>query len=708
VNAPETGTPKPYSFGRWRFNAATGDLFDGEAVTRLEPQVAKLLVHFLANQNTLISRDELMATVWDNRIVSDDAINRCVSILRQTLSPDEKNAFIETVVRKGFISHFPSAPYIETRTARPMRLKVILASLALVGLALLVLYTATRTAPDSTLETVNAPSEKIPKLAVLPFSTSEMMGDSEFFANGMHDDLLTQLAHLESLRVISRTSVLEYRDTRRNLREIARELNADAILEGGIQRIGDQIRINVQLIDARNDVHLWAQQYDRQLLPANIFKIQSEITHAIVAALRTTLTEQDAEQLRVLPTENMAAYRAYHRALDIRDTAFIGAPGYIEALEEAVALDPGFVRAWAELAGLLSFENFNQQDPASVQRVEQILEKIHELAPRSAEYLIAQAYFTYYILKDYERAYEFVNQAQQLTPSDVRVIELKSWIQRRLGDFPGTIDSRRLIHELDPRNPRWVIALAASLILNHQYQETEEFIKDSTIQTSWLSVMLSMLKVRNNGDLSSWLESLTATQNEFDEMVNPLTWWDAYIANRDYAGAESVLEGINQLSREEMALSFRPLEFEQALSTLITYWLLQDSERLNAVVDRLSSRLAETEPSDQLLSENDYDLLEAFAAAAEGDTDKTERLIRAWFRAVAGDFAEFWSYRHYACRALGMAAATAAAVDCLRSSLVEPSYVMPFIEPYLPYYDAIRDQPEFVDFLLETQGTTSG
>src|SRR6056297_1240472 len=107
VNGSASVGPMPHEFGRWRFDAGTGDLFDGATTTRLEPQVARLLDYFLTRQDTLISRDELMAAVWDDRIVSDDAINRCISILRQRLTPDDRNAYIETVIRRGFISHFP-------------------------------------------------------------------------------------------------------------------------------------------------------------------------------------------------------------------------------------------------------------------------------------------------------------------------------------------------------------------------------------------------------------------------------------------------------------------------------------------------------------------------------------------------------------------------------------------------------------------------
>src|SRR6056297_330338 len=107
MNAADTAEPTVRAFGRWRLDASTGDLFDGVSTVRLEPRVARLLDYFLAHQGTLISRDQLMAAVWDDRIVSDDAINRCISILRQRLTPDDRNAYIETVIRRGFISHFP-------------------------------------------------------------------------------------------------------------------------------------------------------------------------------------------------------------------------------------------------------------------------------------------------------------------------------------------------------------------------------------------------------------------------------------------------------------------------------------------------------------------------------------------------------------------------------------------------------------------------
>ena len=195
----DNGMPESHEFGRWRFDAHTGDLFDGATTTRFEPQVAKLLDYFLRHQNTLISRDELMAAVWANRVVSDDAINRCISILRQSLSPDDKNAFIETVVRRGFVSHFPPPPAAPAPTVQPPRRRNHWKLAALAVVAAIVVYGAFRLFPALPPQAPDTDGGGIPVVAVLPFLSAGSADDSAFFANGMHDDLLTQLAQLQSL-----------------------------------------------------------------------------------------------------------------------------------------------------------------------------------------------------------------------------------------------------------------------------------------------------------------------------------------------------------------------------------------------------------------------------------------------------------------------------------------------------------------------------
>ena len=221
TNQPQTasGSHKLLEFGQWSFDPSLGDLTDGTATTRLEPQVAKLLAYFLRKQHQVISRDELITAVWENRIVSDDAINRCVSILRQTLSPDDKNAYIETVVRKGYLAHFPpplqQAP---SQTSMPGHRKTLFQVLLLAtALTLLGIYLFVGGGENPTPVAVDPARIGPPMVAVLPFVASSQEGDGEFFANGVHNDLLTQLAKLQSMRVISATSVQEYAGTQQNI-----------------------------------------------------------------------------------------------------------------------------------------------------------------------------------------------------------------------------------------------------------------------------------------------------------------------------------------------------------------------------------------------------------------------------------------------------------------------------------------------------------
>jgi TolB-like protein/DNA-binding winged helix-turn-helix (wHTH) protein len=704
--------PALHAFGPWRFDAGTGDLCDGTATTRLDPQVAKLLHYFLCHQDQLVSRDELMAAVWDDRIVSDDAINRCISILRQKLTPNDRNAFIETVIRRGFISHFPppdtspevAPPAVDEAPAttasfagaasadvhpaeqRPLvRYRGRLA--ALVVVAVLLVFTAGRMIEQSEPPARSAATADMPMVAVLPFITADLAGDSEFFARGVHDDLLTQLAQLESIRVISRTSVSEYRDTERNIREIGRELGADAILEGGVQRIGEQIRVNVQLIDAHSDVHLWAEQYDRELSPANIFSIQAEIARAVASALNSTLSRQETVQLGVLPTENMAAYRAYHEAMELRETRTISAPGYIAALERAVTLDPGFVRAWAELAGALSFANITQREPDEIRRLESMLEHIRMLAPQSFEYLVAQSYYTYYILKDHDRAHALISQAGALRPSDIHVLELKSWIQRRQGDIAGSIETIRQAKTLDPRSTYWATRLVTNLVLAHRYDDAADEIGKARSDSYGMASLKRLLDMREHRDPSLLLTELVAVHEEYGAKATPSRLWEAHIIARDFSGAMALLDAFE--SGEAGSASWRSLGFPDArLARVITARL----QRGSAPTDSLPADVG-----------GDSDLALALLAAAEARGADTERLVRAWLREVQQDLAEFVMQRHYACRALGMAGAVSAAVECLRAALAEPSQAIHFIEPLLPYYDPMRDDPRFVALLAEIE-----
>ena len=193
---------------------------------------------------------------------------------------------------------------------------------------------ATPLVEETTAESVEPASDnkEMPatSIAVLPFANRSNAADDLYFTDGIHDDLLTQLAKIHDLTVISRTSVMEYRDSTRNMKEIGAELNVGTILEGGVQKVGNRVRINAQLIEVATDRHLWAETFDRELTAENVFELQSEIARRIVEAVSVELTDEEEELLKEIPTSNLAAYDAYLRGMEI-----INGANYARTEEEA-------------------------------------------------------------------------------------------------------------------------------------------------------------------------------------------------------------------------------------------------------------------------------------------------------------------------------------------------------------------------------------
>jgi TolB-like protein/tetratricopeptide (TPR) repeat protein len=273
---------------------------------------------------------------------------------------------------------------ITPKTGRTLDFAII--GLLIVALAISVTLNVTgvRTSDQLGISTTDRLS-----IAVLPFESRSTDPENVLFADGIHDDLLTRLANIGALRVISRTSMMEYRNTTKNMRQIAAELGVGTILEGAVQRVGDNVRINAQLIDAETDEHLWAHTFDRQLSMQNIFAIQSEISEAITGALKAALTPGEQTRLANVPTENMAAYALYRQG---RDNVY---KRRLETLlearqqfEQATRLDPNYAEAYAGLADsvLLLFNNhaaIPREESLSV--AQESLDKALSLNPELAD-----------------------------------------------------------------------------------------------------------------------------------------------------------------------------------------------------------------------------------------------------------------------------------------------------------------------------------
>jgi TolB-like protein/Tfp pilus assembly protein PilF len=300
---------------------------------------------------------------------------------------------------------------------------------------------------------LTAPEKSI---AVLPFENYSRDPDNAYFADGIQDEILTRLAKIADLKVISRTSTQHYKSAPENLPDIARQLGVAHILEGSVQRSGDAVRVNVQLIKAANDSHLWADTFDRKL--TDIFSVESEVAKAIDDQLRAKLTGQEEQVIAAKPTDNPEAYDAYLRGLayTLKTAATpANALGAQKYLREAVRLDPKFALSWA----LLSFVEARgyltttlQPTVALREEARQAAETALTLQPNLGEALYAKGYYYYGCLKDYDTAVRYFEQARQFLPNSSRIPESLAYVARRRGQWDQSESHFNEAERLDPRN----------------------------------------------------------------------------------------------------------------------------------------------------------------------------------------------------------------------------------------------------------------
>src|SRR5438132_4375329 len=310
----------------------------------------------------------------------------------------------------------------------------------------------------STIPATGSLPEK--SIAVLPFENLSRDPDNAFFTDGVQDEILTNLARVADLKVISRSSVMQYKTgVQRNLREIGQQLGVAHLLEGSVQRAANKIRVNAQLIDARSDAHLWAQTYDRDLV--DVFAIQSEIAKAIADQLQAKLSPNEKKAIEQPPTTDLAAFDLYSRAksllLTVGFTVTYEADlrKAIELLDEAVKRDPSFFDAYCQLAyahGYFYALGGSDHTPARLALAEAAVQAATRLRPDAAETHLARAQYLYHGLRDYAGALAELEIARRGLPNDPRLFEWTGYILRRRGQQEEGLQNLRRAVELDPRN----------------------------------------------------------------------------------------------------------------------------------------------------------------------------------------------------------------------------------------------------------------
>ena len=316
-------------------------------------------------------------------------------------------------------------------------------------------------------------------IAVLPFENLSSDKENAFFTDGVQDEILTDLAKVADLKVISRTSVMQYKTgAARNLREIAQQLGVAHVVEGSVQRAGNKVRVNAQLIDARTDAHLWAQVYDRPL--DDVFAIQSEIAKAIADQLQAKLSPSEKKAIEQPPTTDLAAFDLYSRAKSLLITASFSATNEpdlrkaIELLDEAVKRDPSFFDAYCQLAWAheqLYAVSGSDHTAARRARAEAAVQAATRLRPDAAETHLARASYLYYGLRDYAGALVELEIARRALPNDPRLSELTGYILRRRGQQEEGLQNLQRAVQLDPRNLYTLQQIALSYSSLRRYAE---------------------------------------------------------------------------------------------------------------------------------------------------------------------------------------------------------------------------------------------
>ncbi len=391
-------------------------------------------------------------------------------------------------------------------------------------------------------------------IAVLPFENLSDDKQNAYFTDGVQDEILSDLAKIADLKVISRTSVMQYKSgVARNLREISQQLGVAHVVEGSVQRAANKVRVIAQLIDARNDAHLWAQTYDRDL--ADVFAIQSEIAKAIADQLQAKLSPNEKKAIEQPPTTDLAAFDLYSRAKSLlltRSFSVTGEPDRrkaIELLDEAVKRDPSFFDAYCQLAFAheqLYAVRGSDHTPARLALAEAAVQAATRLRPDAAETHLARANYLYYGRRDYAGALAELEIARRGLPNDPRLFEFTGYILRRRGQQEEGLQNLQRAVELDPRNFLTLQQIALS------YQFLERYAEAIVALDRALTIVPDNVETRANRGL--WYICWRADTRPLHQTIDAIlaqgpgtivsaadTWFFCALAERDPAAAERAL-----------------------------------------------------------------------------------------------------------------------------------------------------------------------
>lgn len=424
-------------------------------------------------------------------------------------------------------------------------------------------------------------------VAVLPFTTRSNSEEDQFFSDGMHDDLLTQLSKIGSLKVISRTSVMEYRDTTKNLRQIGRELGAASILEGAVQRAGNQVRINVQLIDADTDEHLWAETYDRVLSIDNLFAMQSEMARSIASALQATLSPNEQAAIGQPLTDNLEALESYRRAKLLSRYFIADELQRAESeIRHALELDPEFTGAWALLAYIKMAQYWGvEQSEAGRDEAWRAIERGREINPDLTELDIMEGYYHYWGFLDYPAALRVLEPLLSDNRNNADLVQVTAWVNRRAGNWSKALELLHQAELLTPRNLRLVYSIGETYAVLRDWDQAQAYLDKAAALDPAHSRTLQLqgdIVAGRDGDFVAGARFLGLAKQD----QGFLTWQhlEMLLRANNYEGALEAANSIDQ-NLESKA------EPERGMATGLTQRYFGEMETAQSTLEPIKQRL---------------------------------------------------------------------------------------------------------------------
>ena len=576
--------------------------------------------HILLSQR--VAEDLMQYRQWASRLhdLGECEVKHGVRLHLVNLYAEQLgNAALPEKFRSRMATHSAPGPTLPARPAR--RSLGLVAGLLILALALVgagfYLFThrsVAKAAPApsvSATPTLAALPEK--SIAVLPFENLSSNKENAYFADGVQDEILTDLARIADLKVISRTSVMQFKDAaNRNLREIGQALGVAHVLEGSVQRSSNRVRVNAQLIDARTDAHLWAQTYDRDL--ADVFAIQSEIAKSIADQLQAQLSPKEEASLQAKPTKDLIAYDLYLRAQEIARKAVtsVGVSGadaarsQITLLEAATQRDPTFVPALCALAQsyLFLYWQGNDHTPERLAAAQNTLDQAARVRPDSGDVHYGRAILYYWGYRDYDAALKELEAARRELPNDASISYWTGLIKRRQGHWEESVRDMKESVTADPRNAGIISEAAQTLAAAGRGSEGIEMIDNAL---KWDPLDFGLLQLRAlfdmfaKADLGPWKVLVTsdaARAASESDLVN--CRFDLAMTERDYHTAATLLAG-GKVAEFDNNGFFVPKEWNEALIASGLGEEAKAKAQYSAARDRVAARVAQQPENAQAL-----------------------------------------------------------------------------------------------------------